>query len=844
MNEVSKPRELRAMRRRAGVKRQRNTLTQMDFLRLKEYQGEDGVGDGIGDGEEGLGTITSGGGFEQLESVEAGQEDVDPDTEMEGERVKRRKERALEGGADGVKGKRRRKIFGGSDVDDRGWSDETPILTHRRWIHGRAFSEREPNRGGLNTTVDSTPRTTRATTNVDAEKLQAEPHQQISSDDKENLSPSQSLPRFAAPRTPERKRDVIPSSQSPESVSISSRKRPSFLSKTSNVSTLRERSANVTHMVASRTTCMPGLILVGKGLSPKRTICILKYGPGRFRRPELPEDGRNDVIVKSSTTSQFIKDARGHVEDRTIAHAVERGGDGIARKLLRNPTEPEIQETSQIDASEVISSSQTDTEEDEEIPETSQGLRRFISASSANKSEESLKLLSEANRTPSTVKKARRREGFDQFDHVVLAIDVHMHDVGSSYEDEGTALDHRALAISHNVIDNTEAASRSSAQLSRKESAASTIADSQTDEDADEDIPLCLQAFTANEIESSSNQTRRRAKASTTTGQPQSPVRNSPSSPTLPPAPPHTTCPSATTTRIPTKLPPSSSSSSSPPVPPPQPTAHRRPSTTQQSIRPASMTRPSQVSTQSPTQQSWLPMSSMPYAQKTDTVLTSSPNHDHVHDGDVEHVTIKDSSSQVVQLRDVPSQSQVGLSRFPLVNLGLDNNRFNHDDDDDDAPDGRDDGDLDPKSSPLLPVFPKRERQAEAAEGDLNMNSESSNEGLEFEAAARAHPNLDPGAQDKGDEAPDTTRRVREAPPPTLPPPPLEVACTSSHRPRRFGKRKSQNQLQAQPPRRLSRLHLPDSLLESLPGPPGWAAPPISSQGSGEWEAEWDDRML
>lgn len=748
------PRQLREPRARKGLNKQKNTLTQMDFLGMRGYRDERG--------DEGLGLITPDGDFEGT-GVEARKENVDPDTGKKAGRAQRKSVLSAERISAKTKGKRRKSMIG-ETAHDQDWLDGTPRSTDRGGLRRTALSEQKPGRSFANSGIVSISRTTRVPTKADGEQPPAKCNRLFAHDEKQNLSAGDGLPRLTIPETPRKQRYVIPSSQSPESISFSSRKRPRLLREIPEASPLRERSMNVTPIAFSGMRHAPTFSSARACPSPKKKMCVFKYGPGRFRKPDLPGAELHDVDVRGSTTPQPLQPLQGEKENIARSSTNDHGGGGSASEIPRKATEPGIPETSQIVQPEFIPSSQTDVEEEEEIPETSQGIRRFTSTSSLNRSEESLQMLSDKNHTPVTAKKTSSRETVDQVEPSVLDADIQVHDFGSSREQGGNNMDPSASAPRQTAND-VPTPARFPGQLPQKESTTSTIQDSEYEDDIT-NTPLRTASPVVDDTQSTSDLMRRAPTTSVIAADLQSPSANAPSSPTFPPLPAYASYLPATITRIPTKLPPSSSSSSSPSLPrPPR-------STTQQSIHPASMTRPSQVSTQAPTQQSWLPMSSMPVVN---TLSSSSPDH---HDDHLSHVTIKDSSSTSTPLRDIPSQSQAEESQFALVDLGLENEFHPGLDDHDD--------DLDPKSSQPTIL---RQPLSHADEGSGENN--------------HSHPNQRPNHHQG-----------------TQPPTP------QGHR------------------HPLARLRLSESMLESLPEPPGWV--PTSSQRSGTaggaWD--WDDMML
>ncbi len=797
---LREPREPRAARGRKSLEKQRNTLTQMDFLAIRRHEDEMG--------EEGPGMISMGDdGFEEG-NIETGKEDVDPDTGEMLTRAKRESALPLEQ----ITSKEREKRSKAS-VDETAhlpdWHDSTPRSTTLGGVHRKALSEPNPGRRATNATARSILRATRATTKADAEQPKVDPARRLAQDEKENLEPGDASPRYSIPETPRKRRDVIPSSQSPESVTPSSRRRPALLLEDSERSPLRERSTNVTPAKSSRVRQAPGLIPPKNGISPKKKICVLRYGPRRFRQPGLPEAELHGVDVRGRKTARTVQAPYGNDENSVKLSFKDIEGKNGALDLSQQAMEPEISETSQLVQPEMIPSSQKDTEEEEEIPETSQGLRRVTSTPSASRSEESLRMLSDADNTPLTAKRTRSTESLGQLEPHLLDAEVQVHDFGSTRGGGDGNLGQLASAARQMINDVSTSASKFPVQLPQKEGTVSTIDDSQDEEDEDDDMTLGLPAFMANGIGSHDSPIIRGPGSPTTSIQQQLPTQNTPTSPNLP-TPPQFSHPPATIIRIPTKLPPSSSPSSPTLPTPPTRTAHQRPPTTQQSIQPASVARPSQVSTQAPTQQSWLPVSSIPFPF-ANTVSASSPNPSN----NAKHFTIKDSSSQAMPLRDIPSQSQWQTTDpLPLVDLRPD---YGIGDDvgidlDNDL-DRRDDGDLDPKSSPA--PLPPRHPRAANPEPD---NTQDPHPEQQLAHAATADTKTHQCTEQQERRRPDDHEVAR-------------------HRRSRNDHIIDTNHKALKPPTPLPRLQLSDSMLESLPGPPGWIAPP-SSQRS------WDDSML
>jgi hypothetical protein len=186
----------------------------------------------------------------------------------------------------------------------------------------------------------------------------------------------------------------------------------------------------------------------------------------------------------------------------------------------------------------------------------------------------------------------------------------------------------------------------------------------------------------------------------------------------------------------------------------------------QRSVYPASLPRPSQVSTQDPTQ-SYLPLSSMLLAR-----LSSSPKSGPTT------ITIKDSSSVPRPLHEIPSQrgSQSKPQSQSPIKLGLDDNL-----------DATDDEDLDQEP---IAMSDKAERAIEEQDEDSQV------------LPKRTHTTWGRSQYETKVKATETGSPVRRRRPrkPVIPP---EVRAV-----------------------------LGESLLESVPGPPGWS------------QRSWDDELL
>lgn len=795
------PREPGAARTTKAPKKQRSTLTQMDFLTMRRQE-DDGE-------EDHLGMITYEGGQEV--DIGAEKENIDAGAVKNGARAKRKIESPL--GQSHNRSRRKKRKIADEEIDDHQHPpDTTPRANNRGGRQRKVLSEKKSDIVTTYATTPPTTRTTRAMSKkTDTILLQAETCGGVQLDEKGTTGSDSNQRDRAFLMTPQRKRDVIiPSSQSPESASIRSKKCSVLRRKGSIVSPLEERSMTATPTKSLGERSSSCLSPTMTRFSSKRKICVLKYGPGKFSIPRPSHTEHHDVDERLSAS----KTPRTAAMPESEGYSKEFGGDRNASSIFQDPTEPEIPETSQNVQLDVIPSSQTDNEEEVEIPETSQGLRRVTSTPSLNRSEESLRMLSNTHHTLITAQKPCSTESHDQLDPEI-AVQVHDYHSnvagGGSNSDKGSLIPQRA----RNGFTNTS--QKYPATVPRLRSGISTIDDSQ-DEDCDgSDLPFELPAITRNDSGISSRSIR--------SDFPPPPTPNPPSSPSLPPAFPRPP-PSypSTTTLIPTKLPPSSSFPPSSPKLPPQP----RPTTTQQSIHPASMPRPSQVSTQASALQSWLPMSSMPFA--ADNAMTSSPYHNNRVMGPDSHVIIKDSSSSSpsVPLRDIPSQVQSHAETgFVMVDLGLDNPGGEGDED----LDARDE-DLDPKSSPVVVGighhYHEEEEEGEGeGEGEGEDRSPSQSPTRTNGGQNRAS-NNHPKQRDELFLQQTTTPHHH----PGIRSSPANSTTTNPHAPPL-----SHNQNPPPPPPPqipVSTLNLPDSLLESLPAPPGW-------HGVSDWE---DDEMI
>ncbi|ERF70472.1 hypothetical protein EPUS_04750 [Endocarpon pusillum Z07020] len=819
------PREPRA---RKGVKKQRSTLTQMDFLAMDRVHDEFGF--------EELGMITPDGGLGGKD-VEAGKENVHLDTGKKATKAKRKNVGPVEESSTTVKGKRR-KTVNYEIASDQGQYDGIPRTRSRSGAHTKVLSEQQPDRNAMNFIEERIPRVTRGTAKTQVEQVQAEPPRRYPYDEKENLDTTSAPSRLVIPETPKKPANIIPSSHSPESIPFSSRKRPVLYRVESATSPLKERSTNIVSIAALGGALAMGLSPVRKSFSPKKRICVLKYGPGLFKEPSLPEAGCIVADTGDSGPSKLRQGSRIQDGDMIIPSTEDMKRHCSAPRVSGRAGEPEIPELPTISPTAkpaFIPSSQTDTDEEDEIPETSQGLRRFTSTSSANKSEESLRMLSDTGRMPRAVKATSSNESLAQPGSGLAKAAVQGRDFGSDPNIEESILGEALSTTRQAVTDVSTADPRLPAQLLQKDSIVSTIQDSENEDD-DADILFC----TMSPIGAGTRTSADLARQASTSADLHPPSADTPSSPTLPPAPLHSSYPQPTTIRVPTKLPPlSSSAATSPSLPSPAPQPRYM---TQQSIRPASMPRPSQVSTQAATQQSLLPMSSMPFPY---TATTSSPTRYNYNAP--EHVTIKDSSSIHVPLREISSQSQSQpqAEEYAMVDLGLGP--------DDGSLDDRDD-DLDPKSSPVI-AHEQQNQQLEENEQTGTAAADAHIEAAGTSVIATPNPNPETGTKDTEAELPQKKKKKKkkqqQSPARGLTLPLHEDGSITPSRPSRRRRRNDNptsttttTTLKAPPPHPLARLHLSESMLESLPGPPGWVPTSPSSQRSVDAERCWDDQML
>jgi hypothetical protein len=790
-----------------GLKMQRSTLTQMDFLATNRHEY------GGGDGEPEMTMVDATGD----RNVEDGKENVDPNPPKLAARAKGMAT-ATAGEAPNQPRKRKREASGVETFCGLGWHGRSPRPTNRGGVYGTVLADREPDQHAANAGDPSVTEKRQAITKVDGEQPEAEPCRRISSDEKETTHPGYTPLRASIPETPKRRRNVIPSSQSPESVSTSTRKRPLLLQGKLKDSPLKKRSTNTTPGESPISRKSRGSSAVKNGLRPKSKICVLRYGPGWIKKPDLPEADLNDVISRLCQAPN--PPLQQHLAKDDITSYT--GGIEMDMSALETPRdpEPEISKTNKIIYPGFVLSSRTDSEE-EEIPEMSKGFRWVTSTPSISRSEESLPMLSNASKTAMAVNRTQSRETLHQLEPLLLDTEFQVHDFKSRGTEERLDPKQDIPTPRRTVADTATAGQRLYKKVTQTERGVSTIADSQDEDYDDEDISFGLPASLTNDnqLPSSSIRPLPNSRVATSGRKPPPTSDDAPSSADPSPAPPLSSYPPTTITRIPTKLSSSSSSPSSSPSLPrlAPPKTAPPPTTTQQSIHPASMTRLSQVSTQAGTQQSRLPTSSMPLPN---TATTSSPSHGN----GVEHVTIKDSSSVPTPLEAIPSQPQspspVGalgtLAAGPGNDIHIQDGYLDRDDD------------LDPKSSP-----PARES-------------------VQIEPTDRAEVVADSGFREHYSPGPPTADE--------------QIEQIAQH----YVERKSPTHAQTtpRPSRRRSqvvaalpqqqhplpaRLQLPDSMLESLPGPPGWVPPPHSpALSSIQWRGsrdldpdwDWDDRML
>jgi hypothetical protein len=754
------------------LKKHRSTLTQMDFLALRKAEREQQEnGEGLG--------MTGNGDDEK--------ENFDPGGGGKVATGKRKSEGLFETGKQS--GKKRKKA---SDVDIGMEQNENVTATERtpktrQKSHRKALSEQGQKECATPMTPRSTKKT-RSTTKAKAEALKGEPPLDLPNADKENVAPLQDSSAVIL-ATPKRSRNVIPSSQSPESIALSSRRGPATWGTEFEISPLKEWSSNVTPRAK------PGLCrdlfasTILNKVSPKKKVCVLKYGPGMCQNSSPHGTNRYNEELgahRAASPSGPSPHPKKPISGSPMMGSINP--DNICRPT-ETPLEPEIPETSQLVQPEVIRSSQPEADDDDEIPETSQGLRRVTSTPSVNRNE-SLEMLPVLAQSPSTATTAHDHEMRSQVCNLERGSGVETQDFASNVEESREQQGRAVLNIGRKQTN----AVATGASLPLKLCRASTIRDSEDEEeDGEEDEAMIQPERIMRDVS-----TRLVSRSPGLPTDSLSRTQLASNSPTLLPPPIQTIHQQATTTLIPTKLPRESSTSatSSPTLPPPPLPGLPRTLATQQSIRPASLTRPSQVSTQAPTQQTWLPMSSLPFANHG---MTSSPTLQ--NSGEIEHVTIKDSSSIPTPLGAIPSQPP--SQAVPLVDLGPD------DDDDDDGFLDRDD-DLDPRSSPLRqPTFqqiaeirdPSTQRYPRAAKTLTTPNQKIS------------------------------------APIPN----PSEPENTPKHNHTSTTKKKQR--VQDHP---LAHLNLPDSMLESLPGPPGWVPPPplSSSLSPLDSQGSWVGRMI
>ena len=749
-------------------------------------------------------------------------ENVDPVFPKKATRGKRKSGQASREGSKVVK--KRRTVSPLRATHDYDGPENIPKSPNPGDVNRKMFSERKPDRNIANTPQFATSRETRATAKANAE-IRTEHRQQDVLDEKQNLKPGHRPAQFRVPETPKRRRDVVPSSQSPESISNSSKNKLLQPHYGYHFSPTNKRSINVTPTRATRFDCAARFTPTSNGLSPKRKICVLKYRQSRFRKSTLQNPDPKDGGVTASSILPSPQHPRRLDEHNRIGIA-EFKVDDCSLESFQPTFDSEIPESSAAVPPEVIPSSHTEPEEEDEIPETSQGLRRVASASSANRSEMNLQVLPTTSSSPLAAGKTGNREDSGQLEADLRDADIHVHDFVSRHGDVAMGSDN-VESVERQAVAHVQTPSRKlSARLPQKKSTVSTISDSQGEDDDVDRIQFNLESSKDQGTPLYKQFTRRAPLSPNPRAQSQLPGPAITNSQTFPP-PPHSSNPTATaTTLIPTKFTPSSYPSSSPTIPASPPP---RLSTTQRSIHPASMPHPSQVSTQGPTQPPWFPMSSMPFAN-IGLPLSSPRTHNRASElkEEDDHITIKDSSSlPAVALRDIPSQvqSQEGPdgAEFAIVDLGLGEEGI-----DDDGFSDRDE-DLDPKSSQLPQAdFLMRDRTINAADEDVVRNervrdsypASPANEAEPTTTITRTSTRPHPHHRHRSHSKTDT---VHQQPQP------------------QHHQHQHQHQHHRSPPP-VARLQLSESMLESLPGPPGWVAPPQSPMGGSE--KSWDGYML
>ena len=464
--------------------------------------------------------------------------------------------------------------------------------------------------------------------------------------DKENQPPSQlEVPGISLPRTPSKQRIVIPSSQSPESLPPSTRriKAPGAESQIleQQRSPLMERSVNA-QVKGRRSDRKESPFNTLKGHSPlKRKICVLKL-PSHTIQQQRASVGSDTAAPKHSIWSPPSSSPQVEDSGKTpliptleIKDSTEVKGPALEVKDSVEEDEPEIPGTSPVNDRRGLASGQGDAETQETIP----SLRGLLGLTDVPDRANALQETDEQHQPRQSgiaVKDfavvenhwqahQRQKAGLKQ-DEPPSGRSPGVASVADSEEEEGSVL---ALSpgssIANDTQFNAELAERipsSSADVSPSPSPSlkSTRRKSFSPSlQLDRDIELSLPR---------PNLAQQQGTYSTTKTVP----LNNTSSPSLPSR------------------------------------------STQRTVYPASLPRPSQTSTQDPTQP-YLPMSSMPLLSLS-SPLRSGPAT----------ITIKDSSSVTGPLRDIPSQTRSkSQSQSQLnVDLGLD-----------DCLDAEDDEDLD-----------------------------------------------------------------------------------------------------------------------------------------------------
>ena len=633
-------------------------------------------------------------------------------------------------------------------------------------------------------------------------------------------------------QTPKRSRTVVPSSQSPESLPGSSCQR--LTPKTSRLARrpLQERSPNVTPIATRPLQASTAALGASVKPAPRSNICILKYRPALPIPPEISDTRmRVHVGAASRETSQVSRlTAPADTRLQQLSNINHKSRDFW---LTRSSSAPEIPESSQPVLLRSASSAEANKELEVEIPETSQGLRRITSAVSDT-------YLS----SPSLLGAgSSRRSKF--VDESCIGQFVEAAPLEPSRGSEaGLATEAYHPDMAHDVAGPLE-----------RTRTISTIADSQTTDDEDKDR-LHLK-----------NQARRVANANTEDGgvsEAQSQSRGAPAAITAPadpfikPSIPSSVIATADassnnhflkTVTIPIK-PACTSGKRNPPsdstFDPGCATASLKASTTahltQLSIHPASLTRPSQASTQSPTQNTWIPASSSVAQQEENNRLQRSPLPSPSPSPSRTAIKLKDSDL-LINLDDVPfhphphpcSLMKKGTNRHAETTDLIPNNCITSRAI---SPSLEGDEDLDPKSS--APQQQQEPRQEQQQQHNLHHRPKKHDQYLRFSPNKNSRLDVQNRTQgdysnndgvglglgldfvkvDAIDSPPGAVAAIAALPddaqPSSSPPPPLSP-------------------LPLPPPN----LDLPDSLLESLPGPPG-----LNRIHDDEEEEDDDDEWL